>query len=111
MTRKKIQKKRDEFKLVLGACWYTPEEFIKMKKAAIDGDNFEETYEEWRQFAEKTMTDLKKRGVNPRKVYVKTDDFRLWCEKNDLSTDGPARTRYVAEILKSENNSKITYKD
>ena len=108
MKRKKIEEKNDEVKLVLGVCWYTPEEFIKMKQAAIDGDNFEDTYEEWRQFAAKTMNDLKKQGVNPRKVYVKTDDFRWWCEKNDLSTDGPARTRYVAEILKSENNSKIT---
>ncbi len=63
MKRKKIQKKSDEVKLVLGVCWYTPEEFIKMKQTAIDGDNFEDTYEEWRQFAEKTMTDLKKKGL------------------------------------------------
>jgi hypothetical protein len=108
MKRKKIQEKNDEVTLVLGVCWYMPDEFIKMKQAASDGDNFEDTYEDWLQFAEKTMKDLKKQGVNPRKVYVKTDDFRLWCKKNDLYTGGPARTRYVAEILKSENNSKIT---
>ncbi len=108
MKRKKIQEKNDEVKLVLGVCWYTPEEFIKMKRTAIDGDNFEDIYEEWRQLAAKTMKDLKKQGVNPRKVYIKTDDFRLWCEKNDSSTDGPARTKYVAEILKSENNYQIT---
>ena len=106
MKKKRIQKKNDEVKLALGVCWYTPEEFIKMKHAAIDGENFEDTYEEWRLFAEKTMTDLKKEDVKPQKVYVKTDDFRFWCEKNDLPIDGSARTRYVAEILKSENNSK-----
>ena len=77
-----------------------------MKQAAIDGDNFEDTYEGWLQFAERTMEDLKRQGVNPRKVYVKVEDFRWWCEKNNLSTDGPARTRYVAEILKSENDWK-----
>ena len=108
MKRKKIQKKNDESRLVLGVCWYTPEEFIKMKQTAIDGNNFEDTYEEWRQFVEKTMKVLKRQGVNPSKVYVKTEDFKWWCKKNNLSTDGPARTRYVAEILKSENNSKIT---
>ena len=77
-----------------------------MKQTAIDGDNFEDTYEEWRQIAGKTMKDLKRQGVNPRKVYVKTEDFRWWCEINDSSTDGPARTRYVAEILKSENDEQ-----
>ena len=106
MKKKRIQKKNDEVKLVLGVCWYAPVEFIKMKQAAVDGDNFENTYEEWRQFAEKTITNLKKEGVDPQKVYLKTDDFKFWCEKNDLPADGPARTRYVNEILESENNSK-----
>ena len=106
MKRKKIQEKNDEVNLFLGVCWYTPEEFIKMKQAAIDGDNFEDTYEEWLQIAERAIKDLKRPGVNPRKVYVKTEDFRWWCEKNNLSTDGPARTRYVAEILKSVNDLK-----
>ena len=108
MKRKIIHKKNDEVRLVLGVTWYTPEEFFKMKRTAIDGDNFEDTYEEWRQVAEKTMNDLKRQGINPRKVYVKTEEFRWWCEKNNLDTNGPSRTRYVAENLKSENNSKIT---
>jgi hypothetical protein len=108
MKRRKNQKGDDEVRMVLGVCWYTPEEFIKMKQAASDREVFEDTYEEWRQFAEKTMADLKKQGADPRRVFVKTDDFRRWCDKNGLPTDGSARTRYVAEILRAENNPKIT---
>ena len=100
----KTKKKNDELELVMGVCWYTPEEFIKMKQIASDKNRFEDTYEEWLEVAEKTLEDLKKREVNPRKVYVKTGDFRWWCEKNSLAPDGAARTKYVAEILESQQD-------
>jgi hypothetical protein len=104
MKRKETMKETEELELVMGVCWYTPEEFIKMKQIASDKNRFEDTYEEWLEVAEKIQNDLEKRGANPRKVYVKTDDFRWWCEKNSLASDGAARTKYVTEILESHKN-------
>ena len=106
MKRRKIRKRSDEVRLILGICWYTPDEFIRMKQIAIDGGDFEATYEEWLHSAERARKVLKRQNVNSQKVHVKTEDFRLWCVKNDLLTNGASRTRYVAEILKSENDSK-----
>jgi hypothetical protein len=106
MKRKKTMKDNDELELVMGVCWYTPEEFLKMKQIASDKSRFEDTYEEWVKGAEKVLNDLKKPEVNPRKVYVNTGDFRWWCEKNGLAPDGAARTKYVAEILASQRDDK-----
>ncbi len=36
MKRMKTKKKNDELELVMGVCWYTPEEFIKMKQIASE---------------------------------------------------------------------------
>jgi len=108
MKRMKTKKKNDELELVMGVCWYTPEEFIKMKQIASDKNRFEDTFKEWLEVAEKTLNDLKKREVNPRKVFVKTGSFRWWCENNSLAPDGTIRPKRMIRLLSKDCRPRLT---
>ena len=54
-------------KLAVGVCWYTEENWTKVKAAASDPDRFEDTYEEWTEMGEKALQGLQIAGVTAEK--------------------------------------------
>lgn len=83
----------------LGVCWYTAEEWRRIKSEAIDAERFEATYPEWCNMAEKTVHDLQRSGLHPFKVIVVAEELRQWCEVHNKPNSAASRSEFVAELL------------
>ena len=83
----------------IGVCWYTEEEWIKIKKEAIDPERFETTYSEWESMAKNALQDLKKTGLNPVKVIVLADELKEWCAIHGKENSSASRSEFVAQLL------------
>ncbi|WP_367026122.1 hypothetical protein ABZN20_17700 [Methylococcus sp. ANG] len=83
----------------LGVCWYTEEEWIKIKSEAIDPERFEATYPEWESMANKALEDLRETGMNPVKVIILVDELRQWCAIHGKENSAASRSAFVAELL------------
>lgn len=83
----------------LGVCWYTEEEWIKIKLEAVDPERFEATYQEWESMAIKALEDLQQTGLSPIKVIVLADELRQWCKIHGKENSATSRSAFVAELL------------
>ena len=90
----------------IGVCWYTEEEWVKIKLNAVDPERFEASYQEWESMAIKALKDLQKSGISPIKVIVKADELMHWCEAHGKENSAASRSAYVAEML-GENRAII----
>ena len=68
-----------------------------------DMDRMAQTYDEWLAGVTKTMEELRRRGVDARKVGVDVAEFVLWCEKRSCAVDGRARAEYAGEELRAKS--------
>ena len=48
----------DETKVNLAFCWYEPNEWLKVKKAAVDAEKQDDSFEEWKANANSTIAEL-----------------------------------------------------
>jgi hypothetical protein len=102
LRRKKVPRQPS----ILGVCWYTEEEWIKIKAEAVDPERFEATYQEWESMAIEALENLQKTGLSPMKVIVLADEFRQWCKIHGKENSAPSRSAFVAELL-TENRAII----
>ncbi|MEA3412470.1 MAG: hypothetical protein U9R74_13160 [Pseudomonadota bacterium] len=89
----------------IGVCWYKEEQWERLKEIVSDPDNIEETYQQWRKDAEKTLTELKANRVDIKKVSVDTEEMLIWANEHGRPLDGEARSEYAAHILQGRENS------
>ncbi|MEJ2609736.1 MAG: hypothetical protein P8179_06495 [Candidatus Thiodiazotropha sp.] len=92
-------KKQFQSTMVLGVTWYTADAWVKVKSTAVDPDRFEETFKEWEVIANKALEDLKKSGVNPRKVLIDPSQFAAWCMLCNKENSASSRAEYVQQRL------------
>ena len=107
--RKKKKPKSHEVEVVdtvLGVPWYTPEQYERLLEVADDRDNLEDTYEEWKATADKTLKKIEKPGVWHLKIYVDVDELVSWCKFENLPVDGEARTIFVADKVEEKIGRK-----
>lgn len=88
-----------------GIVWYTEVEWEKMKKISIDSERLENTFKEWEEMALKTLADMKATGIVGKKVFIKAEEFLIWCKIHSLPVDASSRSRYVSEIMSRRNNN------
>jgi len=89
----------------IGIVWYTEKEWEKMKKISSDSERLEDSFKEWEEIAQKTLSDMKVNEIVGEKVFVKADEFFIWCKIHSLPMDASSRSRYVSEILSKRNSS------
>ena len=88
----------------IGVCWYKEEQWERLKEIVVDPENIEETYQQWRKDAEKTLIELKANGVNIKKVSVDTEEMLIWANEQGRPLDGEARSEYAANLLQDRDN-------
>ncbi|HKJ30895.1 MAG TPA: hypothetical protein VKA34_03665 [Balneolales bacterium] len=98
-------KKHEQRKFYSGLLWWKPEQWERAKEICIDGDDFEPDYQEWKKMAERKLIELHQQGINIVKVEIDLDEFINWCNENGKSTDGNARTEFVALKVKEQHES------
>lgn len=86
--------------MITGMGWYSEEQYALLLQYAADVDNLPETYEEWRAITEKTLYDLRQRGIPAVKMKIDVMALKAWCEANNLPLNGENRTRYVTTLTR-----------
>ena len=89
----------------IGIVWYTKIEWEKMKEISSDSERLENSFEEWGKISEKALRDMKANGLIVEKVFIKTNEFSIWCKIHSMPVDAASRSRYVSEILSKRNNN------
>jgi hypothetical protein len=82
--------------VVMGVGWYKPEQWERLREVSEDGEEMAETYEEWKESAERGLGEMRKAGLNPERVEVDVEELVAWCEEQKRPLDASARVEYVA---------------
>ena len=80
----------------IGVAWYKPEQWELFKKLSQDGDELENTFLEWIEFAQKKVQELRKKGIKVEKVKVDVKELLAWCNERSLPINGESRAAFVA---------------
>ena len=89
----------------VGIVWYKKNEWQKMKEISSDAEIFENSFKEWEQMANKSLLDMKASGIIAKKVFIKADDFFVWCKIHSLPFDASSRSKYITEIMSKRNSN------
>ena len=97
------KRERKQTRLVVGAAWYSREQWQKLRAVAVDPDALEETYDEWEAVFEKACRDLRAQGVIAGKVAIDVDALVAWCKSERIPLDQGARARFAAMTLQERD--------
>lgn len=78
-------------------CWYTPDEWARVKAVAVDPAVFENSFQEWEAMATDALRDLRNAGVIPVKVLISADELQAWCFARGKPVRADARAEFVIE--------------
>ena len=82
----------------VSVCWYTEEEWSRVKAAATDPERSEASYAEWVNMAEDAGRQLLGSGVEAKRMFVASNDLLAWCLAHNLADNAASRARYVSEL-------------
>ena len=88
--------------MTIGAAWYLPEQWNKLKEISVDRDDLENTYEEWLANAEQNVAKMSAAGVTVKKVIVQIAELESWCRAENLEVDGDSRAEFVANKMRED---------
>jgi len=91
---------------VLGIAWFKPQQWDRLLQISADRDELETTYEEWKNFVEKSVREMQKIGIRIKKIVIDTEKLLLWCNRHKRKVDAEARSLYVADILRKLSKKK-----
>ena len=97
--------KKPKENINVGIVWYTKEEWEKMKSISVDSERLENSFQEWEAMAQKTLVDMKSTGITGEKVFIKAEEFFIWCKIHSVPVDASSRSRYVSEIMSKRNSN------
>ena len=89
----------------VGIVWYKKNEWQKMKEISSDAEIFENSFKEWEQMANKSLLDMKASGIIAKKVFIKADEFIVWCKIHSLPLDASSRSKYITEVMSKQNSN------
>jgi len=84
----------------VGFAWYTRGQWQRLREIAHDREVLDDTYEDWRQAAERAVADLRSTGVTVQKVFINVEEAAAWCAKRRRRFNSAARSAFVIELLR-----------
>ena len=91
-------------RVVLGAAWYSREQWHELRAVAADPDALEETYEAWVTVFDAACVKLRTHGMVPERVPIDVDELVAWCAAERVAIDGAARARFAALKMQERNS-------
>ena len=80
-------------------AWYKPEDWDKLLEISSDSDQLEDNYEEWLLEADKSFTQLRKKGLDLTKIFIDLDELKSWCIENNKKINSESRSGFAAYKL------------
>ena len=88
----------------LAIAWFRSDQWDRLRALATDSHVLENTFEEWRAYAESQYADMKRKGLDVRKIDVDLDELVAWCNHKKIPLDANARSEFAAHKLQLESN-------
>ena len=79
------------------------DQWARLKEISLDTGEIEKTYDEWLDCAWKNMSELRRHGIEARRVDVDTEELLRWCTLKGVHVDAAARSEYAAERVRLED--------
>lgn len=76
---------------VYGMFWSQPEQWDRLIEISEDRDELDDSYDEWRKNANRTIDHLRAKGQKIEKVEIDLEKFLFWCNGNTKLVNGSAR--------------------
>jgi hypothetical protein len=110
MKKRKVRghrqaKKTQRSDIVVGVCWYTAQDWERVKATATDPELFENSFAEWETMANQSLATLRTTYPGLVKVLVAADEFFAWCLVRGRSNDSSARSEFAAEVVTRRQSS------
>jgi hypothetical protein len=86
--------------LQIGLGWYSAEQWLRLVEASDDRSALDASYADWQRSAEEAYAELQAQGYAVRKLMVRVDDLKAWCQERARPVNAAARAEYVAELCR-----------
>lgn len=93
-------------KPITGILWWKPKQWEKAKEISSDNHIFDDTYQEWKEGAEKAFKNFRDLGITVYKIEIDLDELVKWCKDQNVPLNASARSRFVSMKVKKHHESK-----
>jgi len=93
----------DNEQIVYGLCWYQEDQWTRLLEISEDSGELEETYEEWKRNAHKTIQEIQATGTKIKKIKINLEHLLAWCNEKRLPVNGASRAEYVSYVLQQKS--------
>jgi hypothetical protein len=90
---------------VIGLVWLDPQEYDQFRAACVDGDDLQDTYEEWLADAQRVFDIASAAGHHVEKIPVRLAEFSIWCRLKGLPMNADSRSRYANEAVRLKHQA------
>jgi len=80
-------------------CWFDKEQWELLAK--IDPDGVDDSYEQWRKNAVKSILELESRGLSVTKVLIRISELQKWCEEKNVEPNSRSRSEFAAKLAQA----------
>lgn len=87
--------------------WYAEQEWAKVRAAAADPQLLEATYADWLEVAERSIADLRARGIIAKKMLVTADELLAWCLAHGKPNDTASRAEFVSQQARAQSEPGV----
>jgi hypothetical protein len=92
-------------KLVTGICWYSAEQWARLREVASDRGELEETHEEWLTMMKRSLRSFREAGIPYQLVDIDVEELVSWCKLKRIPVNGSSRAEYAAHLLQQRQES------
>ena len=94
-----------ESRTVIGLASYHADEWEELKAFCDDRNTLEESYDEWKNNAEKARGDLELDGFHVEMVDFDLMEFKAWCRLNGKRPTAASRSEFTVLKLRERHAS------
>ena len=87
-----------------GVAWYhSAADYTLLKHISADGHELPESFEEWIEEAEKSVSLFTTQGWTVEKVFLDPVEFPAWCRALGVKIDSHARIEFANAVVPRRN--------
>ncbi|MCW2242792.1 hypothetical protein [Azospirillum canadense] len=83
----------------IAMIWYRREDWPEIKRRFPDSAKLGDSYDEWLRRSEAVAIGTEAKGCTVFKVFIRPNEFAVWCAERYLDMDAEARTAFASETL------------
>jgi len=91
--------------VVTGICWYSAEQWARLREVASDPGDLEETHEEWLTMMKRSLRSFREAGIRYQLVDIDVEELVSWCKRKGIPVNGSSRAEYAARLLQQRQKA------